>query len=148
VAVQLHLYLTLQPNRYQWFVSSICRFNPRKRPPTPEPQPLGGWVGPTVGLDALERRKHLVLMLTIEPRFIHHGARSQITALAELPDFYTSLRVGYSNAMTVYSDRTVQQCCLAFGRYRVRATLTNKHIAAAFISVLPKSLSCGIGQHR
>jgi hypothetical protein len=51
--------LTLALDGGEWSVSRPCRFIPRER--SPRTYWIGGWVGPKVGLDAVEKKKNLTL---------------------------------------------------------------------------------------
>jgi hypothetical protein len=55
VEVQLHAFLTSALHGGEWSDSRPGRFIPRER--VPSKHWIGGWVGPTAGLDAVVKRK-------------------------------------------------------------------------------------------
>jgi hypothetical protein len=56
VDVQIHIFLTSALVGGKWSVSRPCRFAPGER--DPGARLIGGWVGPRVGLDAVEKKIH------------------------------------------------------------------------------------------
>jgi hypothetical protein len=53
VHVQIHIFLTLALAGGEWPASRPCRFTPGER--APGTHWIGGWVGPTAGLDDVEK---------------------------------------------------------------------------------------------
>jgi hypothetical protein len=58
----------------EWSASRPCRFTPGER--TPGTHVLRCWVDPRAGLDDVEKRKFLIL-LVLELRHLDHRSRSQ-----------------------------------------------------------------------
>jgi hypothetical protein len=59
VDVYIHIFLTSALVGSEWSISHPCRFTPEER--APGTRWIGGWVGPTAGLDDVEKRKFLTL---------------------------------------------------------------------------------------
>jgi len=59
--VQIHSFLTLALDGYEWSASCFYRFTTGVR--TPNPHWIGGWVGPRADFDAVAKRKILSLSL-------------------------------------------------------------------------------------
>jgi hypothetical protein len=55
VVVSINVFLTLALVGGEWSASHLGRFAPGER--TPGTHWVGGWVGPRIGLDDVERRK-------------------------------------------------------------------------------------------
>jgi hypothetical protein len=69
VDAEIHIFLTSELAGRDWSASRPGRFTPG----TPW---IGGWVGPTAGLDGVEKRKFLALQ-GLELRPLGRPARSQ-----------------------------------------------------------------------
>jgi hypothetical protein len=62
----------------EWSSSCSCHFTPRETAPGTHCR--GGWVGPTSGLDIMEKRN----LQGIKPQLLSHPACSLVTMLTEL----------------------------------------------------------------
>jgi hypothetical protein len=74
VVVESQIFLTSALVGGKWSASSSCRFTPRER--APGTHLIGGWVGPTAGLDDVKKRKFLIL-LVLELRPLGRPAHNQ-----------------------------------------------------------------------
>jgi hypothetical protein len=72
--ITIHIFLTLALIGDQWSGSRPGRFTPEER--SPVAHWIGGWVGPSIGMDNVERRKFLTLP-GLELRSLGRSARSQ-----------------------------------------------------------------------
>jgi hypothetical protein len=72
--VQIHIFLTSAIVGGEWSASSPDRFTPGEK--APSTNRIGDWVGPTAGLDDVEKRKFFILP-ELELRPLDRPASSQ-----------------------------------------------------------------------
>jgi hypothetical protein len=80
VEIQLHEFLTLALDGGEWSASHPGHFTYREK--APDTHWIGGWMGPTAGLDEVLKRKNSCSQWEMNPGC---SAHSLVTILTELP---------------------------------------------------------------
>jgi hypothetical protein len=82
----------------EWSASRPGHFSPGKRPPPPGTHWIGGWVGPRIGLDDVEKRETLPLP-GLELRPLGRPARRQSLYRLSYPGFIIAFKYKFSSGL-------------------------------------------------